>query len=90
MNLITRARIAAAGALAAAVVASAPAAAADSEYIPFVTDFPKPAAVPPAAPQASSDGFDWAGTGAGVGAALTVVLAGAGLALARRSRPVRA
>jgi hypothetical protein len=73
-------------------------------FVPFVTDFPKPAAAPvPAAdptvapttpspaPKASTSGIDWGdvGIGSGVGAALAALLAGSGLALTRRARPAR-
>jgi hypothetical protein len=90
MNLSTRARLAAAGLLAAAVVGVAPAGAADSEYVPFVTDFPRPAAAPPAVPEAGSDGIDWADAGVGAGAVLAALLAGGAVAATLRSRPARA
>jgi hypothetical protein len=88
---------AALAAIAAALAFAAPATAADGEYVPFVTDFPKPA-VPvqvPAAPggptqvAADESGFQWgsaaAGAGAGLGAA---VLIGLGLALRTRRTAV--
>ena len=88
---------AALAAIAAALAVAAPATAADGEYVPFVTDFPKPA-VPvqvPAAPggptqvAADESGFQWgsaaAGAGAGLGAA---VLIGLGLALRTRRTAV--
>ena len=64
------------------------------EYVPFVTDFPKPAGAPvraadPAA--ASAGGIDWVdvGIGSGIGAALAALLAGSGLVLTRRVGPAR-
>jgi hypothetical protein len=84
-------------AIAAALALAAPATAADKEYVPFVTDFPKPA-VPiqvPAAPggptqaPAGESGFEWgsaaAGAGAGLGFAALVAL---GLALRTRRTAV--
>jgi hypothetical protein len=63
--------------------------AAEGPFVPFVTDFPKPAATPP--PKASTSGIDWGevGIGGGVGAALAALLAGSGLVLTRRARPAR-
>lgn len=59
------------------------------EYVPFVTDFPKPAAAP--VPAASSSGIDWGdvGIGSGIAAVLAALLAGSGLVLTRRARPAR-
>lgn len=77
---------------AAALVAALPgssavahAAAPSAEYVPFVTDFPTPAAA--GAPAAS--GSDWSGLGIGsaAGVGLVALLAGSGLVLARRARP---
>ena len=74
------------------------------EYVPFVTDFPKPAAptvpapdptaapaTPSPAPQARTSGIDWGdvGLGSAVGAALAALLAGSALVLTRRTRPAR-
>lgn len=69
---------------------SAPAAGAATEpFVPFVTDFPRPAAAP--APDRSASGIDWAdaGIGGGVGAAVAALLAAAALALVHRGRPAR-
>jgi hypothetical protein len=80
----------------AALAFAAPATATDSEYVPFVTDFPKPA-VPlevPAAPVgptpiAADDGFAWGSAAAGAGAGLGVaVLIGLGMALRTRRTAV--
>jgi hypothetical protein len=83
-------------ALAVAVFGSAPVAhAAHEEYVPFVTDFPKPAnPLPPVerpAPEAGASGVDWDEVGivSGAGAALAALLAGSGFALARRARLAR-
>jgi hypothetical protein len=59
---------------------------AQGEYVPFVTDFPRPAAPTSAPPDAG--GIDWASLAAqaGLGVAIAVLLAGAGLTLARRRR----
>jgi hypothetical protein len=72
-----------------------PRSATSGQYVPFVTDFPKPAAKPPgmpspAAPQAGASGIDWrdVGLGGGIGAALVALLAGSALVFARRDRPV--
>ncbi|MGH3031296.1 MAG: hypothetical protein ACRDNE_11155 [Gaiellaceae bacterium] len=70
------------------------------EYVPFVTDFPKPATAadptvapttPSPAPKASTSGIDWGDVaiGSGVGAALAALLAGSGIVLTRRARPAR-
>ena len=79
-------------AIAAALTLAAPATAADKEYVPFVTDFPKPAApiqVPtaPGAPAAATEesGFQWSSAAAGAGAGLGLALL-VGLALAVRTR----
>lgn len=93
MTTTRQTKRAALAAIAAALALAAPAGAADGEYVPFVTDFPKPA-VPlqvPAAPggptqvAADESGFQWgsavAGAGAGLGLAALV-----GLALAVRTR----
>jgi hypothetical protein len=81
-----------------------PAARAAEPFVPFVTDFPRPAAEPvagagrsgaPAAPApaaaAGPSGIDWVavGIGAGAGAALAALVAGSGLALTRRARLAR-
>jgi hypothetical protein len=82
-------------ALAVAVAGAAPVAhAAHEEYVPFVTDFPKPAKpLPPIerpTPEASASGVDWDEVGfVSGGAALAALLAGSGLALARRARLAR-
>jgi hypothetical protein len=95
MNGMTHAvRIACAGLLAAlTMVFAATAQAASSEYIPFVTDFPQPAApapaVPVAAPPAGAEGIDWAALVAGGvgGATLAALLVGSAFLFARRVRP---
>jgi hypothetical protein len=58
-----------------------------NEYVPFVTDFPKPAA-PAAAPAASESGFDWSAliAGGALAAAAVALLAVALLAVAYRRR----
>ena len=77
---------------AAALVAALPgssavahAAAPSAEYVPFVTDFPTPAAA--GAPAASGRARCGRGVGRVVGGGLVALLAGAGLVLARRARP---
>lgn len=57
------------------------------EYVPFVTDFPKPKSAP--VPAAGTGGSDWGeiGIASGIGAALAALLAGSGLVLTRRARP---
>ena len=81
-------------AIAAALTLAAPATAADKEYVPFVTDFPKPAVpiqVPTApgarAPVAAAEesGFQWASAAAGAGAGLGLAVL-VGLAFALRTR----
>jgi len=59
------------------------------EFVPFVTDFPKPKAAP--VPAAGTSGIDWddIGIGSGIAAALAALLAGSGLVLTRRARPAR-
>jgi predicted flap endonuclease-1-like 5' DNA nuclease len=103
-------------ALVVGLLGSTAVAATGTQYVPFVTDFPKPAAeepfvsfvtdfrkpaaapaptaaptTPSPAPKASTSRIDWGdvGIGSGIGAALAALLAGSGLALARRTRPVR-
>ena len=79
-------------AIVAALTLAAPATAADMEYVPFVTDFPKPAVpiqVPtaPGAPASATDesGFQWSSAAAGAGAGLGLAVL-VGLALAVRTR----
>jgi hypothetical protein len=78
---------AALAAMAAALAFAAPAAAADGEYVPFVTDFPKPTVpievpstpVGPTQVVADESGFKWGsaavGAGAGLGLAALIGLA---------------
>ena len=89
-----------------AKLAAGPAAPAHEEYVPFVTDFPKPVVtvhdeyIPfvtdfpkPAAPAAKADasGIDWGDLGVAGGiGAALAALAGSGIALTRRARPARA
>ena len=93
MTTTRQTKRAALAAMAAALAFAAPAAAADGEYVPFVTDFPKPA-VPlevPAAPggptqvAANESGLEWGSAAAGAGAGLGLA-ALVGLALALRTR----
>lgn len=72
-----------------AVAFAKPAAGTAEPFVPFVTDFPKPAATP--APKASTSGIDWVdvGIGSGIGAALAALVAGSGLMLTRRASPAR-
>jgi len=81
-------------AFATALALAAPATAADKEYVPFVTDFPKPAVpapvpIAPASPTpvalAEESGFEWGSAAAGAGAGLGLA-ALVGLALTRRTR----
>jgi MYXO-CTERM domain-containing protein len=80
-----------------AAVGVAPAAAATDEYVPFVTDFPKPAeryvpfvsdfpepVSPAPAPQPVADGIDWAVPAQATVVALAALLTLAALAAARR------
>ena len=83
----------------AAVDPAASRPATQAEYIPFVTDFPKPAAPDPRvaptrpspAAKASTSGIDWVdgGIGSGVGAALAALLAVSGIVLTGRAASAR-
>jgi hypothetical protein len=81
IRLATAALLAATAGLAADDAAAAPA----EEYIPFVTDFPRPVE-PAGAPAAGGGGIDWSGLTAdgGLAAAVAAALAGAVLLLLRR------
>jgi uncharacterized protein (TIGR03382 family) len=72
-------------ALVPAAQATAPNGAADREYIPFVTDFPKPVTTAPPA-RAAGSGVDWgdAAAAGGAGAAAVAILAASTLVRRRR------
>ena len=94
-GMTTAVRIAVAGLLAAAAMAFVSTAGAATEpYVPFVTDFPKPAASPiPAGPTIASDagksGIDWAAVAVGGigGATIAALLLASAFVFARRARP---
>jgi hypothetical protein len=60
-------------------------------YVPFVTDFPDVSMTASPAAEAGGSGIGWdeAAIGVGVGGALAALLAGSGVVLMRRARPVR-
>lgn len=99
VGLLGSTAVAATGTQYVPFVTDFPKPAAEEPFVPFVTDFRKPEAPSPAAapttpspaPKASMSRIDWGdvGIGSGIGVALAALLAGSGLALARRTRPVR-